>query len=279
MEYDVSQIIEITDFSIPELDIYARHSEQYLKHYHEPGTGIFVTESPRVIERACDAGYEPISFLAAHNQLDGLAAELFARFPEIPVYIADFDALTKHTGYQLIRGMLCAMWRRKLPSIEEVCKGASRIAVLEDVTNPTNVGAIFRSAAALNMDAVLLTSDCSDPLYRRATRVSMGNVFLVPWTFFEGPEAWPEDGLARLRRMGFQTAAMALKEDSIRIDDPVLMQAKKLAIVLGAEGDGLAGETIAQCDHTVLIPMSNGVDSLNVAAASAVAFWQLTRKQ
>ncbi len=275
----MASIIEISDFTIPELDIYARHSEQYLKHYQEPGTGIFVAESPRVIERAADAGYEPISFLAAHNQLDGLAAELFERFPDVPVYTADFDALTRHTGYQLIRGMLCAMWRRELPSPEEVCEGATRIAVLEDVTNPTNVGAIFRSAAALNIDAVLLTGTCSDPLYRRATRVSMGNVFLIPWTFFESREAWPEEGLARLRKMGFQTAAMALKEDSVRIDDPVLMEAEKLAIVLGAEGDGLTPETIAQCDHTVLIPMSNGVDSLNVAAASAVAFWQLTRNK
>lgn len=272
-------IIEITDFKAPELDIYARLSEAQLLRIYEPKRGIFIAESPNVITRALDAGYEPISFLVERKQIEGAAKELLARCGDVPVYTAELPLLTQLTGFQLTRGLLCAMYRRELPDVEKVCQGARRIAVLENVVNPTNVGAIFRSAAALNMDAVLLTGGCSDPLYRRAARVSMGTVFQVPWTFLEDDTAGA--GCAAgwdahcLREMGFKTAAMALSDDSVCIDDPQLMAEEKLAIVLGTEGDGLAAATIADCDYTVRIPMSHGVDSLNVAAASAVAFWQL----
>lgn len=271
-------IIRITDFEAPELDIYARLSEAQLLNLEAPRRGIFIAESPRVIERALDAGCEPISFLAEEKELDS-AGELLERCKEIPVYTAPFSVLTRLTGFQLTRGMLCAMYRPQLPGVAQVCDGARRIAVLEQVVNPTNVGAIFRSAAALNMDAVLLTPGCSNPLYRRAIRVSMGTVFQVPWTFLGEQEwEWPGPGLENLRRLGFKTAAMALREDTIGIDSPELAAQERLAIILGTEGDGLAEETIRACDYTVRIPMSHGVDSLNVAAASAVAFWELGRK-
>ena len=274
----MKNIIEINDFSAPELDIYARTSEVQLLRYNEPAPGFFIAESPKVIERACNAGYEPVSFLVEHKDLEGEAKELLERFPEIPVYTAEYETLVKMTGYALARGMLCVMRRRALSSIEEICKNARRIAILENVVNPTNIGAIFRSAAALHMDAVLLTSGCSDPLYRRASRVSMGTVFQIPWTYFDKKISWPEDGMKTLRKLGFKTVAMALRDDSFSIDDPQLHAEEKLAIILGTEGDGLAAETIADCDYTVKIPMSHGVDSLNVAAASAVAFWELGRK-
>ena len=269
-------IIEITDFAAPELDIYARLSEGQLLNRHEPEKGLFIAESPKVIERALNAGYEPVSLLLERKHIEGQACEVIARCKEIPVYTADFDVLTQLTGFQLTRGVLCAMRRLPLPHVEEVCADARRIVILENVMNPTNVGAIFRSAAALNMDAVLLTPACSNPLYRRAIRVSMGTVFQIPWTYL-GTESleWPQPGMKRLQDMGFKTAAMALSDDSICIDDPQLMKEEKLAIIMGSEGDGLAACTIADCDYTVRIPMSHGVDSLNVAAASAVAFWQL----
>lgn len=222
-----------------------------------------------------NAGYEPVSFLVEHRDLKGEASELLSRFPELPVYTAEYEVLTKLTGYALTRGILCLMKRKSLPSVKEVCKNARRIAILENVVNPTNVGAIFRSAAALHMDAVLLTPGCSDPLYRRAARVSMGTVFQIPWTFFDKKISWPEKGMEILRDLGFKTAAMALCDDSVGIDAPELLEEEKLAVILGTEGDGLAAQTIADCDYTVKIPMSHGVDSLNVAAASAVAFWEL----
>jgi len=263
----MAKIIEIHDFSVPELDVYARLTENQLLNREHPENGIFIAESPKVIERALNGGYEPVSLLVETKHIGGQAAEIIARCGNIPVYTAEFDVLTQLTGFQLTRGVLCAMRRRTLPTVTEVCRGARRIAVLENVMNPTNVGAIFRSAAALNMDAVLLTPACSNPLYRRAIRVSMGTVFQIPWT-------WLED-FSQLRQLGFQTAAMALDENAISIRDPRLTQADKLAIVLGTEGDGLAASTIENCNYTVMIPMSHEVDSLNVAAASAVAFWQL----
>ena len=267
-------IIEITDFSAPELDIYARLSEVQLLNRADPENALFIAESPNVIERALNAGCMPVSFLMERKHVEGKGREILARCGDIPVYAAELDVLIQLTGFHLTRGMLCAMRRPKLPSVEEVCAGARRIAVLENVMNPTNIGAIFRSAAALNMDAVLLTSAGSDPLYRRAVRVSMGTVFQVPWTYLEDENSWPE----QLHALGFNTAAMALREDSVRLDDPRLLAEEKLAIVLGTEGDGLAADTIAHCDYTVRIPMSHGVDSLNVAAASAVAFYQLGLK-
>ncbi|MDD6614949.1 MAG: RNA methyltransferase [Lachnospiraceae bacterium] len=272
----MQNIIEITDFSAPELDIYARMTEGQLLNRHEPEKGLFIAESPKVVERALDAGCRPVSLLLERKHIEGEARDVVARCGDIPIYIADFDVLTQLTGFQLTRGVLCAMHRPPLPSPEEVCAGSRRIAVLENIMNPTNIGAIFRSAAALGMDAVLLTPDCSDPLYRRAIRVSMGTVFQIPWTFLGNEDCpWPSQGMELLKNMGFRTAAMALKDDSVSIDDPRLMSEEKLAIVLGSEGDGLAASTIADCDYTVRIPMSHGVDSLNVAAASAVAFWQL----
>lgn len=275
-----SDIIEITDFQASELDVYARLSENQLLNRCEPEKGMFIAESPRVIERALDAGYRPVSCLVEKRHIEGEAKEIIRRCGEIgnvPVYTAEFDVLTQLTGFKLTRGMLCAMYRTPLPEVQAVCSGASRIAILENVVNPTNVGAIFRSAAALGIDAVLLTYDSSDPLYRRAVRVSMGTVFQIPWTFFE-KDAWPEKGIRLLRELGFCTAAMALRDDSVSIDNPQLLAEEKLAVILGAEGDGLAFSTIADCDYTVRIPMSHGVDSLNVAAASAVAFWELGRK-
>ncbi len=273
-------IIEITDFFAPELDVYARLTENQLLNRHEPEKGLFIAESPKVVERALDAGCIPVSLLLEKKHIDGQAKNVIDRCGDIPVYTAEFDVLTQLTGFKLTRGVLCAMRRPSLPSPEEVCAGARRIAILENVMNPTNVGAIFRSAAALNMDAVLLTPSCSNPLYRRAIRVSMGTVFQIPWTFL-GKESddettfWPEAGMKLLKDFGFKTAAMALSDKAVGIDDSALMAEDKLAIILGTEGNGLSVSTIANCDYTVCIPMSHGVDSLNVAAASAVAFWQL----
>ena len=272
----MANIIEITDFEAPELDVYARLTENQLLNRAEPQKGIFIAESPKVIERALDAGYVPISILVEKKHIEGQAHEVIARCGDIPVYTAAFEVLTQLTGFQLTRGMLCAMYRPALPSVNEVCSGAHRIAILENIVNPTNVGAIFRSAAALGIDAVLLTPASSNPLYRRAIRVSMGTVFQIPWTYIGQDDCqWPVEGIQLLQELGFKTAAMALNDNSITIDDARLMGEKKLAIVLGTEGDGLASDTIAKCDYTVRIPMSGGVDSLNVAAASAVAFWQL----
>ena len=271
----MARIIDITDFSAPELDIYARLTENQLVNRADPDNALFVAESPLVIGRALDAGCTPVSFLMERKHITGKGAEVLARCPaDIPVYAAELPVLTQLTGFHLTRGMLCAMRRPRLPSVEKVCAGARRIAVLENVMNPTNIGAIIRSAAALHMDALVLTSACSDPLYRRAIRVSMGNVFQIPWTYFPKGADWTN----QLHQLGFKTVAMALKEDSLDIYDPRLQQEDKLAVVLGTEGDGLAAETIAHCDYTVRIPMSHGVDSLNVAAAGAVAFWQLRAK-
>ena len=266
---------EIKDFAAPELDVYARTSEVQLLRYYEPEPGVFIAESPKVIERALHAGYQPVSFLIEHKDLEREAGEILKKYPDVPVYTAEYEILVKLTGFALTRGMLCAMRRNPLPLAEEICRNASRIAVLENVVNPTNIGAIFRSAAALHMDAVLLTGGCSDPLYRRAARVSMGPVFQIPWTYFDKKTAWPGEGMQLLKNMGFKTAAMALRDDSVGIDNQTLQAEEKLAIVLGTEGDGLSSQTIADCDYTVKIPMSHGVDSLNVAAASAVAFWEL----
>lgn len=272
----MANIICITDFSAPELDIYARLTEVQLLNRQDPDHGIFIAESPKVIERALDAGYTPISMLVEQRHIETQAQDIILRCGNIPVYTAEFDVLTQLTGFKLTRGMLCAMHRPKLPSVEDVCRNARRVAVLEDVMNPTNVGAIFRSAAALNMDAVLLTPACTDPLYRRAIRVSMGTVFQVPWTFIGSePMDWPNAGMQQLKELGFKTAAMALCDDSISIRDHRLTAIDKLAVLLGTEGDGLCTSTIGKCDFTIRIPMSHGVDSLNVAAASAVAFWQL----
>lgn len=311
----MSNIIDITDFNAPELDIYARLPEVQLLHIYEPKRGIFIAESPKVIERALDAGYQPISFLVEDKHIETQAKPLLARCEAVPVYRASYDILTQLTGFSLTRGMLCAMYRSDLPTVRQVCAHARRIVVLEDVVNPTNVGAIFRSAAALNMDGVLLTPSCSDPLYRRAARVSMGTVFQIPWTYLgsyrkeqnaalqQGRQpdvkSWNMENAARekkcdrdtaenssrtrytdlLHELGFRTVAMALREDSVGIDDPRLKREEKLAVILGTEGDGLAASTIENCDYTVRIPMSHGVDSLNVAAASAVAFWELGRPE
>ena len=268
---------EITDFNAPELDIYARLTENQLVNRADPANALFIAESPLVIGRALDAGCVPVSFLMERKHVEGKASELLARCPaDIPVYAAPLEVLEQLTGFKLTRGMLCAMRRPKLPTVEQVCARARRVAVLENVMNPTNIGAIFRSAAALNMDAVLLSSQGSDPLYRRAVRVSMGTVFQVPWaTLGDSPADWPEAGMARLHALGFKTAAMALDSRAVSIDDPALRAEPRLAIVLGTEGDGLARTTIAHCDYTVMIPMQHGVDSLNVAAAGAVAFWEL----
>ncbi len=306
-------IIEIKNLDAPELQIYYNLNEAQLFHYFEPKPGIFIAESPKVIERALDAGCVPMSFLMEKKHVETQAKEILARCDklqsqdikqtdkmeaengnssmaaehdipvctaecEIPVYTAEIEVLAKITGYQLTRGMLCAMYRPTLPSVEQLCKNARRVAILENVVNPTNIGAIFRSAAALGMDAVLLTSACADPLYRRASRVSMGTVFQIPWTYFDKNASWPDGAMDVLHKLGYKTAAMALRDDSVSIDDEKMMAEEKLAIVLGTEGDGLADHTIADCDYTVKIPMTHGVDSLNVAAASAVAFWQLGMK-
>ena len=276
----IQNMIKITDFDAPELDVYARFTEAQILNKDHPEDGLFIAESPKVISRALDGGYEPVSVLVEKKQVleDAETIAVLGKCGNVPVYTAEFEVLTKLTGFKLTRGMLCAMKRRRLPGLQEICNGCDRIAVLENVMNPTNVGAIFRSAAALHMDAVILTGGCSNPLYRRASRVSMGTVFQIPWTFVDNSVIWPEEGMKILRELGFKTAAMALKEDSASIDDPELMKEDKLAVILGTEGDGLAPETIADCDYTVMIPMSHGVDSLNVAAASAVAFWQLGKR-
>lgn len=269
-------IIEVTDLALTELDVFARLTEAQLRCRLEPEKGVFIAESPKVIARALDAGYEPLSFLMERKQIEGQAREILARCGKAPVYTADSGLLEQLTGYRLTRGVLCAMRRPALPSVEALCAGARRVAVLEGIVDPTNVGAIFRSAAAMHMDAVLVTPTCGDPLYRRAARVSMGTVFQIPWTRIGNkPEDWPHPGLERLRRLGFRTAAMALSDAAVSIEDPRLAAEEKLAVVLGTEGDGLCSRTIADCDYVARIPMAHGVDSLNVAAASAVAFWQL----
>ena len=272
-------IIEITDFHAPELDVFARLTEAQLRSRLEPEKGVFIAESPKVIARALDAGCAPKALLMERKHIEGQAKDLIARCGEIPVYTADREVLAALTGYEMTRGILCAMARPKLPTVEALCADARRVAVLEGIVDTTNVGAIFRSAAALHMDAVLLTPTCCDPLNRRAARVSMGTVFQVPWTRIgEDHTQWPQPGLNRLRELGFKTAALALTDDSVSIDDEALMAEDKLAVILGTEGDGLSARTIADCDYTVKIPMSHGVGSLNVAAASAVAFWQLRAK-
>ena len=272
-------IIEITDFHAPELDPYARLTQNQLRNRLEPEKGIFIAESPKVIDRALDAGYKPVSLLMERKQITGPAAGILSRCGDAPVYTADRELLAELTGFELTRGVLCAFRRPAPRPVEELCKNARRVAVLEGIVDSTNVGAIFRSAAALNMDAVLINPSCCDPLCRRAVRVSMGTVFQVPWgQLGETPADWPEKGMDILHSLGFKTAAMALSDRSVSIDDAQLAKEPKLAIVLGTEGDGLAAGTIASCDYTVKIPMSHGVDSLNVAAASAVAFWQLGRQ-
>ena len=272
----MSQIIEITDLAAPELDVFARLTEAQLRNRLEPEKGVFIAESTKVIARALDAGCRPRALLMERRQMEGQAREILERCPDVPVYTADRAVLAGLTGYELTRGVLCAMSRPVLQPVEVLCAGARRVAVLEGIVDATNVGAIFRSAAALHMDAVLLTPTCCDPLNRRAARVSMGTVFQVPWTRIgEDHTQWPQPGLQRLHDLGFRTAALALTDDSVSIDDPQLMAEPRLAVILGTEGDGLSPRTIADCDYTVKIPMSHGVDSLNVAAASAVAFWQL----
>lgn len=272
-------IIEITDFHAPELDPYARLTQNQLRNRLEPEKGIFIAESPKVIDRALDAGYKPVSLLMERKQITGPAAGILSRCGDAPVYTADREMLAELTGFELTRGVLCAFRRPAPRPVEELCKNARRVAVLEGIVDSTNVGAIFRSAAALNMDAVLINPSCCDPLCRRAVRVSMGTVFQVPWgQLGETPADWPEKGMDILHSLGFKTAAMALSDRSVSIDDERLAKEPKLAIVLGTEGDGLAAGTIASCDYTVRIPMSHGVDSLNVAAASAVVFWQLGKQ-
>ncbi len=274
--------VEITDFHAPELDIYARLTETQLRSSHGIENSLFIAESPHVIERALDAGCVPVSLLMLPKMLDGRekGQEILARCGDVPVYVAEEDCLKQITGFPLTRGVLCAMRRPPLPKAEELLEGLTRIVVLEDVMNPTNLGAIFRSAAAMGMDAILLTPASTDPLYRRCIRVSMGTVFQIPWAWIsEELTDWPDWGMELLRRHGFKTAAMALRDESVSIDCPALTAEKKLAVVLGTEGDGLADRTIADCDYTVRIPMAHGVDSLNVAAAGAVAFWQLGKNR
>ena len=274
----MAHIIPITDANDPRLDVFARLTEAQLRNKLEPEKGVFIAESPKVIALALDAGYTPLALLMEERQLEGPARDLLPRCEPAPVYTGARDVLASLTGYALTRGVLCAFRRPALPTVEDVCAGARRVAVLEGIVDTTNVGAIFRSAAALHMDGVLVTPTCCDPLHRRAVRVSMGTVFQIPWTYIGARSAdWPQPGLARLRALGFQTAAMALSLEALSIEDSRLVSAEKLAIVLGTEGDGLSPRTVAHCDYTVCIPMARGVDSLNVAAASAVAFWQLGR--
>ena len=268
----MNKIIEIKDFNAPELDVYARLSEVQLVNREFPEKGLFIAESPKVIERALDAGYEPVSCLMEKRHIEGEGRPILERIGDVPVFCAEFDVLTQLTGFKLTRGMLCAMKRKPLPDVKKLCENKSRIVVLDRVMNPTNVGAIIRSAAALGMDAVLLTPGCSDPLYRRAARVSMGTVFQIDWTFLT------DESLDEIKALGYKTVAMALKDNSLSVDDPRLTAEKKLAVIMGTEGDGLSDNTIADCDFTVKIPMYHGVDSLNVAAASAVAFYQLGKK-
>ncbi len=269
-------IIEIKDFGDNRLDVYARLNENQLLNRDRPKDGIFIAESPKVVERALDAGYEPISMLLEKKHIDGEAKQIIEKAGDIPVFTAEFDILTQITGFKLTRGVLCAMHRKDLPSPESVYENASRIAVLEDVMNPANVGAAIRSAAALGFDGVLLTAECSNPLYRRAIRVSMGTVFQIPWTIL-GRNNWPDE-ITKLKKRGFAVASMALKENCVDIDDEKLNSEEKIAVILGTEGEGLKDETIEMSDYVIKIPMGHGVDSLNVAAASAVAFWQLGKK-
>ncbi len=275
------ELIEITDFHAPELDIYARLTETQLRSAHGIENSLFIAESPNVIERALDGGCEPESLVMLPKMLEGREAgiPIMERCGDIPVYVAKEDCLKQLTGFPLTRGVLCAMRRPPVPKAEDLLKDSSRVVVLEDVMNPTNLGAIFRSAAAMGMDAILLTPASTDPLYRRCIRVSMGTVFQIPWAWIgEELSDWPGKGMALLREYGFRTAAMALRDESVSIDDPALAAEEKLAVILGTEGDGLAAKTIADCDYTVKIPMAHGVDSLNVAAAGAVAFWQLGKR-
>lgn len=269
----MNKIIEITDFLAPELDVYARLTEAQLLNKEFPEKGLFIAESPKVIERALDAGYEPVSCLMEKKHIDGEGKDILGRIKDVPVFCAEFDILTQLTGFKLTRGMLCAMKRKPLPDVKEICKDKKRIVILDRVMNPTNVGAIIRSAAALGMDAVILTQGCSDPLYRRAARVSMGTVFQIEWTIL------PDNSLEAIKALGFKTVAMALKDNTLSINDPRLTAEDKLAVIMGTEGDGLSDNTIADCDYTVKIPMYHGVDSLNVAAASAVAFYQLGNRK
>lgn len=272
----MAQIIEITDFQAPELDVYARLTGAQLLNRRHPEQGIFIAESPKVIFHALEAGCQPLSLLMERRQIEGQGADLIVRCGDIPVYTGDREVLANLTGYTLTRGILCALRRPAPTTVEQVCAAARRIAVLEGIVDPTNIGAIFRSAAALGMDGVLVTPTCGDPLSRRAARVSMGTVFQIPWARIgTTAEDWPQKGLEQLQTLGFRTAALALTHRSVSIEDPRLRQEEKLALLLGTEGDGLAEDTIAGCDYTVRIPMLHGVDSLNVAAASAVAFWQL----
>ena len=269
----MNKITEITDFLAPELDVYARLTEVQLLNREFPEKGLFIAESPKVIERALDAGYEPVSCLMEKRHIDGEGKHILERIKDVPIFCAEFDVLTQLTGFKLTRGMLCAMKRKPLLSVKELCENKSRIVILDRVMNPTNVGAIIRSAAALGMDAIILTPGCSDPLYRRAARVSMGTVFQIDWTFSD------DDVLDEIKALGFKTVAMALKDNSLSVDDPRLTDERRLAVIMGTEGDGLSDRTINDCDYTVKIPMYHGVDSLNVAAASAVAFYQLGNKQ
>ncbi|MBR1572864.1 MAG: RNA methyltransferase [Lachnospiraceae bacterium] len=274
--------IDILNLEDKRLDLYTAYNENQLYHIYEPAQGVFIAETPQVIERALEAGYEPISVLTEEKYMRGLGGEVIDRCGDVPVYVAPVEQISKMVGYNLTRGMLCAMRRRELPSLEDVCREARRIVVLEEVVNPTNVGAIVRSAAALGMDAVVLTSGCADPLYRRAARVSMGTIFQIPWTVLpekavDGAHYWPQYGMEKLNQLGFKTVSMALREDSVGIDDEKLLQEDKLAVIMGTEGEGLMDSTIDASDYTVRIPMKHGVDSLNVAAASAVAFYQLCK--
>ena len=276
----MATVIEVTDWSLPDLEVFARLTEAQLRNRLEPEKGLFIAESPKVITCALDAGCEPVSLLMEKRHIHGQARGIIERCGDIPVFTADGDLLAGLTGYRLTRGILCAMRRPHPPRVEDLCAEARRIAILENIVDATNIGAIFRSAAALHIDAVLTTPSCCDPLNRRAVRVSMGTVFQVPWTRIgDEPSAWPQPGIDRLHRLGFQVAAMALSDRAISLEDPRLPAIERLAIVLGTEGDGLAARTIADCDYTVCIPMANGVDSLNVAAASAVAFWQLRARR
>lgn len=279
MSEKLNNVVIIRDFNAPELDIFARLTEAQLLNKDRPEDGIFIAESPKVVMRALDAGYEPVSMLAEERHVEGEAKNIIARCPDLPVFTASFDVLAQLTGYKLTRGVLCAMRRKPLPRVKEICRNARRIAVLENVMNPTNVGAAIRSAAALNIDAVLFTPGCSNPLYRRAIRVSMGTVFQIPWTFLQEEEAggWPNEAMPYLKSLGFRTASMALHNESVDIDDRRLCSEEKLAVILGTEGEGLLSDTIKASDYTIKIPMTHGVDSLNVAAASAVAFWELGR--
>lgn len=273
----MASLIEVTDLSCPELDVFARLTEAQLRSRIEPEKGIFIAESPKVIEQALNAGCRPVSLLMERRHIEGQAKPIIDRCGDVPVYTADREVLASLTGYELTRGILCAMQRPQMPTVEELCTSAKRVAVLEGIVDSTNIGAIFRSAAALGMDAVLLSPSCCDPLNRRAVRVSMGTVFQMPWARFSGK--WPQEGLSQLHAMGFKTAALALRDDTLSVEDPVLASAEKLAVVLGTEGTGLLDATIDGCTYTVKIPMEHNVDSLNVAAAAAVAFWQLRVKK